>query len=50
MLQDMLARRPTEIEYLTGYVLQQAQVHRIQAPHIATLHALVRAKEALLVA
>ena len=33
MLQDIQAGRPTEIEYITGYLLTIAQRHNIAAPH-----------------
>lgn len=32
MLQDVTAGRATEIEYITGYLLQMARLHRVQAP------------------
>lgn len=33
MLQDVLNGRPTEIDYITGYLLQVADRYRIDAPH-----------------
>lgn len=33
MLQDVEAARPTEIDYITGYLLQVAADHGIKAPH-----------------
>ncbi|MEM6581264.1 MAG: 2-dehydropantoate 2-reductase [Pseudomonadota bacterium] len=32
MLQDVLAGRPTEIQYLTGHILQRAEHHRVELP------------------
>ncbi len=32
MLQDTLAGRPTEIEYITGYLLQRAAASGVDAP------------------
>lgn len=33
MLQDVQSGRPTEIDYITGYLLQVADQHGIRAPH-----------------
>jgi 2-dehydropantoate 2-reductase len=33
MLQDVLAGRPTEIEYITGHLLRVAQQHGVAVPH-----------------
>ena len=33
MLQDVLAGRPTEIEYITGHLLDVARQHGVAAPH-----------------
>lgn len=41
MLQDVLARRDTEIDYLTGYLLEQGRQHGIEAPRNAALLAAV---------
>ncbi len=43
MLQDVLAGRATEIDYLTGYLLAQAQRFGLEAPWNATLLAAVKA-------
>jgi 2-dehydropantoate 2-reductase len=45
MLQDLLARRPTEIETLNGAVVRTADAHGIEAPRTATLYALVKMAE-----
>ncbi|MCB1689851.1 MAG: 2-dehydropantoate 2-reductase [Halioglobus sp.] len=37
MLQDVAAGRHTEIDYITGYLLQVAEQHGIQAPHNKSL-------------
>lgn len=42
MLQDVLAERETEIDYLTGYLLDQARQHGIEAPRNAALLAAVK--------
>jgi len=46
MLQDVLAGRATEIDYLTGYLLGKGVRHGIAAPHNATLLAAVKALNA----
>lgn len=43
MLQDVLAGRETEIDYLTGYLLAQGRQHGIEAPRNAALLAAVKA-------
>ncbi|GIL72600.1 hypothetical protein Vretifemale_2942 [Volvox reticuliferus] len=47
MLQDIVAGRPTELDYLSGWVLRAAAARGLQAPVNATLHALVKARERL---
>jgi 2-dehydropantoate 2-reductase len=42
MLQDVLAGRETEIDYLTGYLLDQGRQHGIEAPSNAALLAAVK--------
>lgn len=42
MLQDVSAGRRTEIDYITGYLLQVARDHGIVAPHNADLFARVK--------
>lgn len=43
MLQDVLAGRETEIDYLTGYLLAQGREHGIEAPHNAALLTAIKA-------
>jgi 2-dehydropantoate 2-reductase len=38
MLQDVLAGRPTEIDYITGHLLDVAQRHGVTAPHNETVY------------
>jgi len=45
MLQDLLAKRPTEIETLNGAVVRAAGQHGIEVPRTATLYALVKMAE-----
>lgn len=45
MLQDLLAKRPTEIETLNGAVVRAADAHGIAVPRTATLYALVKMAE-----
>lgn len=45
MLQDIAARRRTEIDFINGYVLRQAAAHGIECPHQADLYARVKALE-----
>jgi 2-dehydropantoate 2-reductase len=45
MNQDISARRPTEIDYINGYVVEKALAAGIEAPANATLAALVKMKE-----
>lgn len=45
MLQDLLAKRPTEIETLNGAVVRVAEKHGIAAPRTEALYALVKMAE-----
>jgi len=45
MLQDVLARRKTEIEQLTGMMLRLARRHRVAVPTHAAFYHLVRLVE-----
>jgi 2-dehydropantoate 2-reductase len=46
MLEDVEARRPTEIELITGSLVREARSHGVQVPLHAALYQLVKAKEA----
>ena len=46
MLEDVDARRPTEIELITGSILREADRQDVPVPLHAALHALVQDKEA----
>jgi 2-dehydropantoate 2-reductase len=45
MLQDVRAQRRTEIDYITGYLLQRARAQGIAVPENARLYELVKRKE-----
>ncbi|MTH44695.1 2-dehydropantoate 2-reductase [Intestinirhabdus alba] len=45
MLQDVRARRHTEIDYITGYLLKRARAHGVAVPENARLFAMVKQKE-----
>lgn len=45
MLQDLLAKRPTEIETLNGAVVRAAERHGLTTPRTETLYALVKMAE-----
>ena len=45
MLQDVMARRRTEIDYLTGALLQMARRNRVSVPTHAAFHRLVHVME-----
>lgn len=42
MLQDILANQPTEIDYITGYLLAKAREQKIAAPLNAQLYACIK--------
>jgi 2-dehydropantoate 2-reductase len=46
MLEDVEARRPTEVELITGALVREAERHGIDAPLHTALYRLVKAKEA----
>jgi 2-dehydropantoate 2-reductase len=46
MLQDVEARRPTEIDYLNGGIVRFGEEHRVRTPLNAAIWALVRGLEA----
>jgi len=43
--QDLERGRPTEIDYLNGYVVRECDARRLPAPVNRTLHALVKLLE-----
>jgi 2-dehydropantoate 2-reductase len=45
MLQDIAARRPTEIDFINGHILRTAQRHGIDCPRQAALYAQLKALE-----
>lgn len=45
MLQDVRARRHTEIDYITGYLLRRARAHGIPAPVNTRIYELIKSKE-----
>ena len=47
MLQDVLAGRQTEVDFLNGYVSAYAESCGKRAPVNALLHALIKAREGL---
>ena len=46
MLEDVEARRPTEIEHITGALVREAERLGVPVPLHLTLYRLVRAREA----
>jgi 2-dehydropantoate 2-reductase len=46
MLEDVEARRETEIELITGSLVREAERHDVPVPLHGLLYALVRGKEA----
>jgi 2-dehydropantoate 2-reductase len=46
MLEDVEARRPTEIELITGSLVREAERHGVPVPLHTALYRLVKAKEA----
>lgn len=45
MLQDIRVQRHTEIDYITGYLLQRARAHGISVPVNSRLYELIKRKE-----
>ncbi|MEY4475730.1 MAG: hypothetical protein RL248_1497 [Pseudomonadota bacterium] len=45
LLQDLLSQRHTEIDYITGYLLQRARHHGMVLPENARLYDLIKRKE-----
>jgi 2-dehydropantoate 2-reductase len=46
MLEDVVARRPTEIELITGALVREADRHGVSVPLHDALYSLIKAKEA----
>jgi 2-dehydropantoate 2-reductase len=46
MLEDVEARRPTEVELINGALVRQAHEHGVEAPLQEAVYALVRGREA----
>jgi 2-dehydropantoate 2-reductase len=46
MLEDVEARRPTEVELINGALVREAERHAVPAPRQTALYRLVKAKEA----
>jgi 2-dehydropantoate 2-reductase len=46
MLEDVEARRPTEVELINGALVREAEQHRVPVPLQTALYRLVRAREA----
>jgi 2-dehydropantoate 2-reductase len=45
MLEDVRARRPTEIDLITGALVREAERHGVDAPLHTALYSLVKARE-----
>lgn len=45
MLEDVINRRPTENEYIAGYIKRLAEKHGVAAPFIDMMYSLMRVKE-----
>ena len=45
MLQDIIAQRHTEIDYITGYLLHRARLHGLTLPENARLFDYIKQKE-----
>jgi 2-dehydropantoate 2-reductase len=46
MLEDVLAKRPTEVDFITGALVREAGRHGVQVPLHAAMYRLVKGKEA----
>jgi 2-dehydropantoate 2-reductase len=46
MLEDVLARRPTEVDFILGAIVCAAARHAIEVPLTAAVHRLIKGKEA----
>ena len=45
MLEDVINKRPTENEYIAGYIKRLAIKHGVSAPFIDMLYSIMRIKE-----
>jgi 2-dehydropantoate 2-reductase len=46
MLEDVEARRPTEVDFITGALVREAARRRVEAPLLTAVYRLVKAREA----
>jgi 2-dehydropantoate 2-reductase len=46
MLEDVEARRPTEVDFITGALVREAERHRVEAPLMTAVYRLVKGREA----
>jgi 2-dehydropantoate 2-reductase len=46
MLEDVLARRPTEVDFICGAIVREAARNRMPVPVTAAVHRLIKGKEA----
>ncbi|MBV8954218.1 MAG: hypothetical protein JO179_08765, partial [Solirubrobacterales bacterium] len=46
MLEDVLARRPTEVDFISGALVREAAERGVPAPLTAAVHRLIKGKEA----
>jgi len=46
MLEDVEARRPTEVDFITGALVREAERHGVDAPLLTAVYRLVKAREA----
>jgi len=45
MLEDVEARRPTEVDFITGALVREADRRRVEAPLMTAVYRLVKARE-----
>ena len=46
MLEDVRSRRPTEVDFITGALVREAERRRVEAPLLTAIYRLVKAREA----
>jgi ketopantoate reductase len=46
MLEDVLAHRATEVDFISGALVLEAARHGVEVPMTSAVHRLIRAKEA----